>query len=73
MLLGPNMDAIRSVSELSLVPVIASGGVRTVDDLEDVRRLSRLRIVGIIIGRAIYERQLDLARRFRLVEAGPVA
>ncbi len=63
MLLGPNMEAIRSLAEFSSVPVVASGGVT---DLEDVRRLAALPIAGIIIGRAIYERQLDLAEAIRV-------
>jgi phosphoribosylformimino-5-aminoimidazole carboxamide ribotide isomerase len=39
------------------VPVIASGGVTS---LEDVRRLARLGLAGCIIGRALYEGKLDL-------------
>lgn len=58
MLLGPNMQAVRAMAQASHVPVIASGGVT---DIEDVRRLVELPITGIIIGRAIYEKQLDLA------------
>jgi phosphoribosylformimino-5-aminoimidazole carboxamide ribotide isomerase len=63
MLLGPNMEAIRSLAEFSVVPVVASGGVT---DIEDVRRLVALPISGIIIGRAIYERQIDLAEAIRI-------
>ncbi len=57
MLLGPNLDSIRALAEYSNVPVIASGGVT---DIDDVRLLARMPILGIIIGRAIYEKQLDL-------------
>jgi phosphoribosylformimino-5-aminoimidazole carboxamide ribotide isomerase len=57
MLLGPNIDAIRALSSISAVPVIAAGGV---SDIEDVRRLAQLNLEGIVIGRAIYEKTLDL-------------
>ncbi|GMV95988.1 MAG: 1-(5-phosphoribosyl)-5-[(5-phosphoribosylamino) methylideneamino] imidazole-4-carboxamide isomerase [Phycisphaerae bacterium] len=66
MLLGPNIEAIRVLAEYSRVPVIASGGVT---DIEDVRRLSELPILGMIVGRAIYEGQLDLAEAVRLLAA----
>ena len=65
MLLGPNMDAIKVLAEFSKVPIIASGGVT---DIEDVRRLSALPLLGIIIGRAIYEGQLELGEAVRIVK-----
>lgn len=64
MLLGPNVEAVKVLADLSKIPIIASGGVT---DIEDVRRLSALPLLGIIIGRAIYEGQLDLSEAVRLV------
>jgi phosphoribosylformimino-5-aminoimidazole carboxamide ribotide isomerase len=64
MLLGPNVEAIKILADFSKIPVIASGGVT---DIEDVRRLSALPLLGIIIGRAIYEGQLELGEAVRLV------
>lgn len=57
MLLGPNIDAIRDLCDVSGVPVIAAGGVT---ELEDVRRLSQLDLAGVVIGRAIYEETISL-------------
>jgi phosphoribosylformimino-5-aminoimidazole carboxamide ribotide isomerase len=57
MLLGPNLESIRAIAEYSTVPVIASGGVT---DIDDVQLLAKMPILGIIIGRAIYEKQLEL-------------
>jgi phosphoribosylformimino-5-aminoimidazole carboxamide ribotide isomerase len=57
LLLGPNIEAIRTLASLSTVPVTASGGVT---DLEDVRRLARLNLAGVVIGRAIYEGALQV-------------
>ncbi len=58
MLAGPNLDAMAELAAAVPLPVIASGGVTT---LEDIRRLARLRLAGCIVGRALYEGRLDLA------------
>jgi phosphoribosylformimino-5-aminoimidazole carboxamide ribotide isomerase len=54
---GPNFDAYRAMLGAVSVPVFASGGVTTLDD---VRELTRLGLAGCVIGRALYEGQLDL-------------
>lgn len=66
MLLGPNLDAIRTLTDLSNIPIIASGGVTSLDD---VRELSLMSLMGIVIGRALYEKTLDLAEAIRVAEA----
>jgi phosphoribosylformimino-5-aminoimidazole carboxamide ribotide isomerase len=65
MLEGPNVDAIAELARAVPLPVIASGGVTT---LEDVRRLARLGLAGCIIGRALYEGRLDLADAIRIAD-----
>ena len=67
MLLGPNVEATRILAECSNVPVIASGGVTS---LEDVEQLMALPLGGIIIGRAIYEEQIDLAEAIGVAASG---
>lgn len=62
MLLGPNIEAIRDLASLLTVPVVASGGIT---DLEDVQRLAQLNLAGVVIGRAIYEGTIDLAAAIR--------
>lgn len=57
MLLGPNLEAIRNLATISTIPVEACGGV---SDLEDVRGLCGQNLAGIVIGRALYERTIDL-------------
>jgi phosphoribosylformimino-5-aminoimidazole carboxamide ribotide isomerase len=64
MLLGPNVEAVKILAEYSNIPVIASGGVT---DLSDVRQLRGLPLAGIIIGRALYEREIDLAEAIEIV------
>jgi phosphoribosylformimino-5-aminoimidazole carboxamide ribotide isomerase len=57
MLQGPNFEQTRRVAESTDVPVIASGGVGTI---EHVRRLTTLPVWGAIIGRSLYEGKVDL-------------
>jgi len=51
-LAGPNLEATRQIAEATSVPVIASGGVGTLDHL---RALRELPIFGAIVGRALYD------------------
>ena len=62
MLTGPNTDAMSAMQEAVDVPVVASGGVTTV---EDVSRLAAVPMAGCIIGRALYERRLTLPEAIR--------
>ena len=57
MLEGPNLAALAEMARAVPIPVIASGGVTTA---EDVRRLAQLGLAGCIIGRALYEGRLNL-------------
>ena len=71
MLSGINIEATRSLAESVKIPVIASGGIR---DMQDVRRLGETAgsgILGAITGRAIYEGTLNfLAAREYLAALG---
>ena len=68
-LAGPDLGLLAEVLAATDVPVIASGGV---GGLEDLRRLASLRVAGAalagaIVGRAIYERTVDLAEALELL------
>jgi phosphoribosylformimino-5-aminoimidazole carboxamide ribotide isomerase len=54
---GPNVEAMRRATEATDVPVIASGGVTTADD---IRALGALSLEGIIVGKALYDGRLTL-------------
>ncbi len=58
MLAGPNLAATQEMNDVSNLPVIASGGVTSMDD---VHRLTALMLDGCIVGRALYEGRLALA------------
>lgn len=57
---GVNIEATRRLMEETGVPVIASGGVSSMDDVERLLPLVPLGLMGVITGRAIYEGTLDL-------------
>jgi phosphoribosylformimino-5-aminoimidazole carboxamide ribotide isomerase len=57
MLGGPNWQGLADMAKATSLPVIASGGITTADD---VRRLRKMNVHGCIIGRALYDRTLTL-------------
>jgi phosphoribosylformimino-5-aminoimidazole carboxamide ribotide isomerase len=57
---GVNIEATRRLMEETGAPVIASGGVSTMEDIERLLPLAPLGLLGVITGRAIYEGSLDL-------------
>jgi phosphoribosylformimino-5-aminoimidazole carboxamide ribotide isomerase len=65
MLAGPNLEALAEMSKAVALPIIASGGITTLDDL---RRLGQLNLAGCIIGRALYEGRLRLPEAINCVQ-----
>ena len=62
MMVGPNVAAMAQMHSAVDVPVVASGGITTE---EDVARLAAVPMAGCIIGRALYERTLTLPEAIR--------
>lgn len=58
MLNGPNLSALKEIVECSPFPVIASGGIASLEDLRAVRSLGP-KIEGAIVGKALYDGKLD--------------
>jgi len=64
MLQGPNLELLRELRAISPLPLIASGGVTT---LEDIRQLSRISgLFGAIIGKALYAGMLSFSQALAL-------
>ena len=55
MMKGPNLDLLKDVCARTDRPVIASGGISTLDDIANVRDLVPLGVEGAILGKALYE------------------
>ena len=57
MLQGPNLEEQKAMNEATTINVIASGGVTTKEDVENLRALN---LYGVIIGKALYDGKLTL-------------
>jgi phosphoribosylformimino-5-aminoimidazole carboxamide ribotide isomerase len=60
-LTGPNLPAIEEVLDAADIPVIAAGGVTNTDDLVDLASLAPKGLEGIVVGKALYNGNIDLA------------
>ena len=73
MMQGVNVEATVKLAEQSSIPVIASGGITTIDDIAALQAVSATvtgaGILGAITGRAIYEGTLDLRAAQQLLDA----
>ncbi|MGD8990493.1 MAG: 1-(5-phosphoribosyl)-5-[(5-phosphoribosylamino)methylideneamino]imidazole-4-carboxamide isomerase [Desulfobacterales bacterium] len=57
---GPNLEATKHLAEAISVPVVASGGVSSIQDIRDLLALEEFGVIGVIVGKALYSGQLDL-------------
>jgi phosphoribosylformimino-5-aminoimidazole carboxamide ribotide isomerase len=62
---GPNLEALANMQRATSRALIASGGVHTVADLHD---LAKLGVEGVIVGKALYTGDIDLATAMREIE-----
>ena len=67
MLQGPNIQHTRELALAGKVPVIASGGVGS---LEHIRQLTKIPVWGAIVGRSLYEGTVDLAQAIAIAGTG---
>jgi len=68
MLLGPNIEMLKQVLAKTNKPVIASGGISSLDDLKNLRELVPLGLEGAILGKSLYAGKFTLEQA--LVVAG---
>lgn len=60
MMAGPNIELMRDVARVSGLPVIASGGIASIEDLRRLKAVSSSGIEGAIVGRALYEGKIRM-------------
>lgn len=65
MLTGPNLPAMEEMVRTVTIPVIASGGIATIEDVKNLMKIKGL--WGAITGKAIYSGSLDLRKAIKLV------
>jgi phosphoribosylformimino-5-aminoimidazole carboxamide ribotide isomerase len=71
MLSGINIEATRELAESIRTPVIAAGGLTSLDDLKAVCEIGDSGVVGVVAGRSIYEGTLDFSQGLNLVRGYP--
>ena len=68
MLEGPNVEAISAMTSQTRLPLIAAGGVSTMDDLRVLQSMHDDSLEGVIAGKAIYEGRISVAEACRLMQ-----
>lgn len=63
---GPNIEQTQRLAEAVTVAVVASGGVSTLKDIENLLPLNAVGVTGIITGKALYSGTLDLKAAIKL-------
>jgi len=61
MLGGPNLSGLRDLAEVTSLELVLSGGIALLDDLRHLKKLDVSNVVGVIVGRALYEKAFTLA------------
>ncbi|MBW1969947.1 MAG: tRNA-dihydrouridine synthase, partial [Deltaproteobacteria bacterium] len=57
---GPNIEETRRLAEAVSIPVVASGGIASIEDIQNLIPLESVGVVGVITGRALYSGSLKL-------------
>lgn len=65
MLSGPDIEYAKTVADKSSAPVVISGGIGSLEDVEKVMNTKYENIVGVILGKSVFEGLVDLAEAFK--------
>ena len=57
---GPNISSTIEIAKKALIPVIASGGISTIEDVIEIKKNEKYGISGMICGRAIYDKKINV-------------
>ncbi len=68
MMQGPNIEATQALAEAICIPVIASGGLSTLDDIRRLIAIESSGVTGVITGKAIYSGAIDLREAVALTK-----
>ena len=56
----PNIEETISIAKISSVPVVVSGGISSIEDVKKIKALKKFNIEGVIVGKAIYDGDINL-------------
>jgi phosphoribosylformimino-5-aminoimidazole carboxamide ribotide isomerase len=63
---GPNIEETRRLAQAISIPVVASGGVSTIDDIKNLMPLKSVGVIGVITGKALYTGSLSLKKAIEM-------
>jgi len=66
---GLSVESTMNLARALSIPVIASGGVSQIEDIEHLLELESEGVMGVIVGRALYTGQLDLEEAIRITKS----
>jgi phosphoribosylformimino-5-aminoimidazole carboxamide ribotide isomerase len=66
---GVNLEATVALAQSTRTPIIASGGVSSIEDIKHLKHVESSGIAGVICGRALYDGRLDLGQALALLQA----
>ena len=67
MLSGMNFHEMKKILNITSIPLIASGGVTSISDIRQLSEISDQGVSGVIIGKALYEKKINLIDIFKIV------
>lgn len=67
MLSGTNLEIYKELSQIKGLDIVASGGITFEDE---IKKLCEMNIYGAIVGKAVYEKKLDLANVIKIADGG---
>ena len=65
----PNIEETVNIAKISSAPVVLSGGISSIEDIKKIKKLNNFNIEGVIVGRAIYDEDIDLSELKELENA----
>jgi len=65
--LGPNIEETISLSNLTKTPFVISGGISSISDVINIKKKNYSNIEGIIIGKAIYDKNIDIKKLSQMI------
>jgi len=63
---GPNIEETAALADAVSIPIVASGGVSSIEDIENLLKIENRGVTGVITGKALYEGSLDLKEALRI-------
>ena len=65
----PNIEETINIAKISAAPVVVSGGISSLADIKKIKEFSKFNIEGVIVGKAIYDGDINLNELKKLENA----